>query len=988
MPDAIAPIFAAHGQPTPAGANRPLPIIDPGAVWLVTRGHIDIVAMTLIQEEAASDFQRTHLLRIPAGELIFGLRPPSAGRNVLLLAFGSADAEVSHLTVEELAAHAREGDAGRQLLSLIDRWVSAVCALCAVDLAPTGSQNLRPGRESRLEAGQCGQPQSGVLWVRLLEGSARFMGQDGPCEIRAPAGDDEAMVFPLGKDGWLTATSPCRLTSYPSSAIEPGEAVWRGLDAFHRALDALIDLQRMREHQRDRQRLVAKSAATRSALAGAFEELGALLNRREAAQAASVEGRDALLAACRLVGGRLGIEVRAPERRAARAGEVAPNPLEAIARASGCTLRRVSLPADWHRRDGGPLLGFLDGGDTPVALLPRSPTSYVLHNPADGTQRPVTARMAAALDPSAFTFYRTLPERPLRGVDLVRFASRGVGRDLATVALMGAAGGLLALATPLAIGALYDTIIPHSERGQLAMLTLGLVVAALATAAFQVTRNIALTRVQHRAGTALQAAVWHRLISLPARFFTRYSAGDLALRAMGIDTIMTELSTGTITTIVSSIFSLFSLALLFYYSPSAAVVALGLVLVLVGVVVVCGVLRARHAAALEEIRGKMASLLLQYMNGISKIRVAAAEDRAFAQWAHAFARQTRRVLASRAVGNSLDVVVAAYPVLTYLVLFTVIAGSAAPAIGRAGSGGGVSTGAFLAFLAAFVSLLSSMIELGSTLVASLAVVPVYRRLRPVLEAAPEAGGGKTDPGLLRGRIEVTNISFRYEKDGPPILTGVDLLAEPGEFVAVVGSSGSGKSTLLRILLGFEEPEAGTVAFDGFDAAGLDPRALRRQMGVVLQNGQLLPGDIFTNIVGSAVSLTHRDAWEAARLAGLDKEIEEMPMGMHTMVSEGAGAFSGGQRQRLMIARALVTRPRIVFFDEATSALDNPTQAIVTESLDRLRATRIVVAHRLSTIVNADRIYVLEKGRIVQVGTYEELVKAPGVFYDLVSRQIA
>jgi ABC-type bacteriocin/lantibiotic exporter with double-glycine peptidase domain len=213
-------------------------------------------------------------------------------------------------------------------------------------------------------------------------------------------------------------------------------------------------------------------------------------------------------------------------------------------------------------------------------------------------------------------------------------------------------------------------------------------------------------------------------------------------------------------------------------------------------------------------------------------------------------------------------------------------------------------------------------------------------------------------------------------------------AHPGEFIALVGPSGSGKSTLLRLLLGFEQPESGSIAYDGYDLAGLDPWRLRRQLGVVLQDGHLLPGDIFTNIVGSAVDLTLNDAWDAARLAGLDKDIEQMPMGMHTIMTEGAGTLSGGQRQRLMIARALVTKPRIVFFDEATSALDNPTQAVVTESLDRLRATRVVIAHRLSTIISADRIFVLDEGRIVQTGTYEQLVNRPGMFHELVRRQLA
>lgn len=550
------------------------------------------------------------------------------------------------------------------------------------------------------------------------------------------------------------------------------------------------------------------------------------------------------------------------------------------------------------------------------------------------------------------------------------------------VFLIGTIGGLLTLGTPVAIGYVFDAIIPGSERLQLLHVALILIVAAFATAAFHITRNIALIRVQYRAGDPLQAAVFERLLNLNAGFFKDYSAGDLGIRAMGIDNIMNLLSTSVTTTIVTSLFSVFSIGLLFYYSPFIALVALGLVAVVLIVVITSGVMQLRYKRQLETSHGAIQSMLLQLINGIAKIRVAAAEDRAFAQWAGKFAHHTRLSLQSRVIDNRLDVFIAFFPVVTSMVIFALVAD------GADGSVQTLSTGSFLAFLAAFTSLLTAMTRLGSTMVNVLNVLPIYTRLKPILEATPEVDSDKTDPGVLRGRIEISNVSFRYDPDGPLILDDVSFHAEPGEFVALVGPSGSGKSTLFRVLLGFEQPDSGSIAYDGFDASGLDQRALRRQLGVVLQDGDLLPGDIFTNIVGSTVNLTIDDAWEAARHAGLAKDIEEMPMGMHTILAEGAGTISGGQRQRLMIARALVTRPRIVFFDEATSALDNPSQAIVTKSLDQLRSTRIVIAHRLSTIINADRIYVLERGRIVQRGTYDELVNEPGMFHSLVKRQIA
>ncbi|MHC4429705.1 MAG: ATP-binding cassette domain-containing protein, partial [Planctomycetota bacterium] len=483
-------------------------------------------------------------------------------------------------------------------------------------------------------------------------------------------------------------------------------------------------------------------------------------------------------------------------------------------------------------------------------------------------------------------------------------------------------------------------------------------------------------------GDALQAAVWERVVNLPVRFFRKYSAGDLGTRAMGIDTIMDELSSSMIATIVSAVFSLFAIGLMFWYSPPTAAVAVGLVLLLVVVIVICGTAQVRYEGRIEELNGRMAGMLLQFMNGVAKLRIAAAEDRAFSRWATRFAVQRRLEVKSAVIDNGLDVLFVSFPVLSSIVIFWLVAGgggSSAPAL---------TTGGFLAFVAAFATLEFGMIRLGSVVVGALAVVPIYNRLKPILQTAPEIDVGKADPGSLRGSVEVSNLSFRYDPDGPLILKDVSFDAQPGEFIALVGPSGSGKSTLLRLLLGFEQPEAGTITYDGYDLSGLDPWRLRRQLGVVLQDSDLQPGDIFSNIVGSAVDLTIDDAWEAARLAGFERDIERLPMGMHTVITEGPGTLSGGERQRLLIARALVARPRILFFDEATSALDNPTQAVVTESLERLRATRVVIAHRFSTVIDADRIFVLEGGRIVQSGTHSELISQPGLFRDLVKRQIA
>ncbi|MGB0839867.1 MAG: ATP-binding cassette domain-containing protein, partial [Chitinophagales bacterium] len=386
------------------------------------------------------------------------------------------------------------------------------------------------------------------------------------------------------------------------------------------------------------------------------------------------------------------------------------------------------------------------------------------------------------------------------------------------------------------------------------------------------------------------------------------------------------------------------------------------------------------------VEGKLQGMLFEFISGIAKIRVAGAEKRVFSIWAEQFAKIKKLAFGAGKQQNKLEVFNNAYPILTNMLFFTFLylfymqtkeAGAARLPI---------TVGAFMAFITAFRQFLYECLDMGYAIITSMYIIPMYERVKPLLEAEPESSLASEDPGVLRGEIEVSHLNFHYDKDSPLILKDVSVHIKAGEMVAFVGPSGSGKSTLMRILLGFEKPASGSVYYDGQDLSSLDVNLVRRQIGVVLQHGELMAGDIFSNIIGNA-NLSLEDAWEAARLAGLEEDIEQMPMGMHTVISEGAGTFSGGQRQRLMIARAIVHKPRILFMDEATSALDNRTQQIVTESLERLRATRIIIAHRLSTIMNADRIYVMEAGRVVQQGTYEELLQTEGVFKELAERQL-
>jgi ATP-binding cassette subfamily C protein len=447
---------------------------------------------------------------------------------------------------------------------------------------------------------------------------------------------------------------------------------------------------------------------------------------------------------------------------------------------------------------------------------------------------------------------------------------------------------------------------------------------------------------------------------------------------MGIDAIRDMLTGNVLTSMLAAVFSLFSFGLLFYYSWRLALLGTALVLILAGVTFLLTWLQLRHQRVLLEKQGRMSSLVFGLIHGISKLRVAGAEARAYARWAEGFAEQRRRTLAAQRIANVQASFNPVYGIATSMAIFAVMGFYLEPPL---------ELGEFLAFNAAFGQFLAAVLTMIGVLSSVLTMVPIYERLSPILEAVPEVDESKSEPGELAGEIEFSHVSFRYQDDGPLILDDVSFRANPGEFIALVGPSGAGKSTCLRMILAFEKPSSGSIYYDGQDVASLAVRSVRRQIGVVLQSGRPMAGSIVSNILGSS-NLGIDAAWDAARLAGLEDDIKAMPMGMHTVISEGAETFSGGQKQRMLIARALVNRPRIILFDEATSALDNRTQEIVSRSLERLKATRIVIAHRLSTIQNADRIYVMEAGRVVEEGRYDELIRRGGTFARLAERQIA
>ncbi|BAY50289.1 ABC transporter-related protein (plasmid) [Scytonema sp. HK-05] len=680
------------------------------------------------------------------------------------------------------------------------------------------------------------------------------------------------------------------------------------------------------------------------------------------------------------VGRALGITIHPPAK--SENLERVQNPIEAIARASRIRMRQIALTDNWWKKDVGPVLTYMQEDDRPVAVLPIGDTRYEIVDPLKQTRIPVDSHSAALLTSTAYTFYRPLPEK-IKTLSLLQFALRGHFKELIVILLTGITVTLLGMLTPQATAILIDNAIPDANRGLLVQIALGLLVTAFGGALFQLVQGFAIMRLETFADSSTQAAVWDRLLNLHASFFRQFSIGDLNARVSAITQIRQKLSSTVLKSIFSSLFSLLNLGLLFYYSAQLAWIACVLALLNIAVTVFSGILTLQRFRSLLNLQGKLFGVMVQLINGVTKLRVTGAESRAFAYWGKQYSHQLKLMLSTQGIEDNLAIVNKVLPALTTAAIFWLATNLLHQSQMQ---GGSLSTGTFLAFNAAFGTFISGATSLSSTIVDVLQILPLWKRAEPILLATPEVDSDKTDPGKLSGRLLVDHVVFRYRDDGPLTLDDVSIQVEPGEFIALVGPSGSGKSTLFRLLLGFDIPESGTIYYDGQDLAGLDVNAVRRQLGVVIQNSRLTSASIFDNIASGAL-ITMDEAWEASRMAGLAEDIEAMPMGMHTVVSEGGTNLSGGQRQRLLIARALVLKPQILFFDEATSALDNKTQAIVSESLERLKVTRVAIAHRLSTIRNADRIYVLQNGRVVQQGSFEQLAHQEGLFAQLMHRQM-
>ncbi|MFB8779189.1 NHLP bacteriocin export ABC transporter permease/ATPase subunit [Streptomyces albogriseolus] len=931
--DVVLGALGALGTPIDCSGFGKLDLEGPQVLWLIASGAVDLFAV-----DAEQQGHWHHLGRLEAGSLVLG---PVAGPAHTLVARPLRDCVVHRVALRELYQQANT-----QTWSYDEygnpQYVPPTTSPLEYALALGVGRSLAVLFQAPMATERAAAPaDDDVFWMQVPPGSVQYGSLYG-----AEAAADLLMDPAL----WQTMV----------------DQQYRLMTTLDRWIEQLEETHETRTAQGIAAGEAVRAQADRTLLASIGKRAG---QRTTAADA------DATYAACELVARAAGITLAPPAQSGTGADRL--DPVEQVALASRLRTRVVRLEGRWWRDDVGPLVGRRALSGAPVALLWRR-GGYVAVHPSTGRETPVEKANAEEFEPRAVMFYRPLPERRLSPLRLMRFCMGGTRGDLTGLMLSGLVTVVLGALVPLATGRVLGEYVPKAQTDLIVQVCLAVILSSVVAAAFMLLQNLTLLRLEGRVEATLQPAVWDRLLRLPTRFFTERSTGELASAAMGISAIRRMLA-GVGPTVTQSVtVGAVNLALLLWFSVPMALAAVGMLVLVAGVFLGLGLWQVRWQRRLVVLTNKLNNQAFQTLRGLPKLRVAAAENYAYAAWASQFARSRELQQKAGRIKNLTAVLGAVYLPLSTLGMFMLLAGPAR---------GSMTAAEFLTFNTSVTMVLTSVTQLTGSFVSAVAALPLFEQIRPVLDATPEVRTASTRPGPLTGAIEARRVSFRYSDDGPLVLDDVSFEARPGEFVAVVGPSGCGKSTLLRLLIGFDRPQSGSVLYDGQDLAALDRSAVRRQCGVVLQHAQPFTGSIMDVICGSE-PYTPEEAMAAAEMAGLAEDIRRMPMGLHTIVS-GGGAVSGGQRQRLMIAQALIRRPRILFFDEATSALDNETQRTVIESTKALRATRIVIAHRLSTVLDADRVVVMEAGKVVQQGTPAELLAdTRGRLHELVRRQLA
>jgi len=963
-------LISGIGQERQVDILHPFFINDNSKLWYIAHGSINL-SYTQVKEDQQTG-ALYHFSTYKKNRIFFGLKQQIAG-HFQFIALPEEDSVVYEIDIKELTRKV-ESDCffKYNFVQLLNRWIiSLIKAIDENNLfdKQTPDVLLGEGSVTEVAANKLFSTNEKILWYETDRvGDLLFNRQ-------IPFDGDSFRYFPITKRTLYLSQTDVRVEKVLINDIISKPGFWGGIESFHQAVLECIWYKIDRYKQFEKKRLLNKHFNDNAELEAVHAKAKHLLIPEKQNYLKTIKpiSKNPIFKAIQIIAKFEDFNlVLPPELKKSQ------DVIGDICRHSSIRHREISLADDWYDHIGyNALLAFDLQTNIPYAIIPRKEKKYDVYDVEGNTSFQLNAHTAHDIGFKAYMFYKPLPNKQISFKSLNKMIFRLCKKDLKMIGLMMLGVSAMGLLWPILSGILYDFIIPDVQHKLLIIFSIGILITIVARTIFEFTKNLALVRIAGSIKSNLQVAIWDRLLELPTSFFKKYAAGDLVDRSFSINKIADILADASISVMFTCLFLLVNFVICFAYSPFLTLVCMLVLLVQVLIILALGFVQLKHQRAFTHQQGKLWGLTLQLFTGIATFRITGSEKKAFVHWFNHFLAVKKTSIRSSEIQNLQIVFNSSITLITTIVLFATTTHLS----------NALTTGEFLTFTGIWTFVNSSITTLSNNLVLMFQVYPLFEHVKPILDELPENTEVKSAPERLKGNIEISNVVFRYLPDEPIVLRNISLSIKTGEFIAFVGPSGCGKSTIVRLLLGFEKMQSGSIYYDNQDVQNVDLKLLRRQIGVVLQDDGLLTGDIYSNIVGSSTYLTMDDAWEAARAAALDTDIEQMPMKMRTMLSEGSKTISGGQRQRILIARAIVHKPKILIFDEATSALDNRTQAIVTQSLNNLQVTRIVVAHRISTIKNADRICFMKDGEIKEVGTYDELIKLNGGFAKLADRQI-
>lgn len=988
MPSELEQLFLNEGKTINIPAGSFIFLHDTENLLWVEEGEFDVFALESHYQQSTSTkfavFPKekmqgtlTFLHDATVHHLLFPFPSTTYKHRIVLVAI--TQGSLRTLSLNEIAEFQESNPAStHELMQQLSSWTYGISSIFKGHHPKKITHYLQSSFKSTLQVGECvavphifeGQ-RDGNVCLKVTQGRLNLLG------IFEISLTPQELICPMTPTLWWESTEQSQIEIVTEDRLK---ILWPSLLRFQQMILDVIAYDDLQKSSKEQAAFSLQEVTEQEQLDATLKSMGAILTEKQTL--AIPRTRDRLLQACQIIGNRIDRIFLEPidfEKKTRGLEER----LYQVSVSSDVYYRNVLLAKGWWKRDQGPLLAYIEGPPTkPVALLPTSPGQYEMMDP-EGKIQKVEEQQAEQLKPKGAMFYRAFPNKSILAMtDILNFCIKGRGNELLTIFLVSILGIILGLFVPFANQKIFDEVIPYIDSISFAQILIGLAVVFISTSIFTLTREYAILRTQSYLNHDVEAALWERLLELSPNFFRRYTIGNLIQRIYSIGDIRRKVSGQAIGVMINGVFSTIYLAAMLYYSPILTLVGLGIVLL--GFVVtatgffLCQKLERQHQDLLGIINGK----IVQIIFGLSKIRTHGVENRFFSYWAQNSIQSQKLSLQIGNTRNAVNVANNLIQTMKFLVIFGTIIALLQP--DRSGDYN-ISLGTYLAFNAAFISFSIAVFEFSNILMEMIVVYPMWQRSKVILHEPIETNIDKMQPGILSGDVKVVQLSFRYNRNSPLVLDNISIQAEPGEFIAIVGPSGCGKSTLVRMLLGFETPENGAVYYDDKDLAHLNLKAVRNQMRVILQNSSIIDGTIRDNILGGSIA-NDAEIMQAVKKAGFEEDLKLLPMGLATALTTGGLTLSGGQRQRLLIARALLTKAPILIWDEATNALDNQTQAVVFQNLEKLEMTRIVIAHRVSTIHRANRIYVMDKGRIIESGTFSELSSREGLFRDILACQ--